>query len=104
PGPGRFGVVGQDDREQVRYAGVGGIVASLDQTGAGVLDVFDAVRQKVLSAPAVQGGRYNWPQHTSDRTTVQVPFTKLDPADGTLTSMPMMVLANALYDPLMING
>ncbi|GAA3476044.1 ABC transporter substrate-binding protein [Streptomyces yanii] len=32
------------------------------------------------------------------------PFTKLDPADGTLTSMPMMVLANALYDPLMVNG
>ncbi|MFJ9693829.1 ABC transporter substrate-binding protein [Kitasatospora sp. NPDC101183] len=32
------------------------------------------------------------------------PFTRLDPADGTLTSMPMMVLANALYDPLMVNG
>ncbi|MEV7770075.1 ABC transporter substrate-binding protein [Kitasatospora sp. NPDC086791] len=32
------------------------------------------------------------------------PFAKLDPADSTLTSMPMLVLANALYDPLMVNG
>ncbi|MEU6018838.1 ABC transporter substrate-binding protein [Streptomyces sp. NPDC047515] len=32
------------------------------------------------------------------------PFAKLDPADGTLTQMPMMILANALYDPLMVNG
>ncbi|MBD0707064.1 MULTISPECIES: ABC transporter substrate-binding protein [unclassified Streptomyces] len=32
------------------------------------------------------------------------PFVKLDPADGTLTSMPSMILANALYDPLMVNG
>ncbi|MFJ3218252.1 ABC transporter substrate-binding protein [Kitasatospora sp. NPDC086801] len=31
------------------------------------------------------------------------PFAKLDPADGTLTQMPMMILANALYDPLMVN-
>ncbi|MEV7930663.1 ABC transporter substrate-binding protein [Kitasatospora sp. NPDC088779] len=32
------------------------------------------------------------------------PFAKLDPADGTLTSLPVLVLANALYDPLMVNG
>ncbi|MER5988421.1 ABC transporter substrate-binding protein [Streptomyces sp. NPDC001787] len=46
--------------------------------------------------PAVDGGTL--------RVGLDRPFTKLDPADGTLTSMPMMVLANALYDPLMING
>ncbi|WP_329213886.1 S8 family serine peptidase [Streptomyces sp. NBC_00683] len=59
----------------VSSARTGGKVAGADQTGAGVLDVSAAVQQKVLSAPAVQGGDYNWPQDTSDRTTVQVPFT-----------------------------
>ncbi|MEE1792259.1 S8 family serine peptidase [Streptomyces sp. BE308] len=65
----------------VSSARTGGQVAGADQTGAGVLDVFDAVRQKVLSAPAVQGGSYNWPQDTSDRTTVQVPFTNTGTED-----------------------
>ena len=59
----------------VSSARTGGKVAGADQTGAGVLDVFAAVHQKVLSAPAVQAGSYNWPQDASDRTTVQVPFT-----------------------------
>ncbi|MEV7850809.1 S8 family serine peptidase [Streptomyces sp. NPDC088183] len=59
----------------VSSARTGGKVAGADQTGAGVLDVSAAVHQQVLSAPAVQGGSYNWPQDTSDRTTVQVPFT-----------------------------
>ncbi|MDI2125673.1 ABC transporter substrate-binding protein [Yinghuangia seranimata] len=31
------------------------------------------------------------------------PFGKLDPADATLTSQPMFLLANALFDPLMVN-
>ncbi|MFJ7159963.1 S8 family peptidase [Streptomyces sp. NPDC101118] len=45
------------------------------ETGAGRLDVLAAVRTTVTSAPAVQGGSFNWPQDRSDRTTVQVPYT-----------------------------
>ncbi|MCX4785022.1 S8 family serine peptidase [Streptomyces sp. NBC_01221] len=69
----------------VSSARTGGKVAGADQTGAGVLDVSAAVHQKVLSAPAVQGGSYNWPQDTSDRTTVQVPFTNTSAADLALS-------------------
>ncbi|MFF2897660.1 S8 family serine peptidase [Streptomyces sp. NPDC057966] len=68
----------------VSSARTGGKVAGADQTGAGVLDVFGAVNQKVLSASAVQAGSYNWPQDTSDRTTVQVPFTNTSRSDLTL--------------------
>ncbi|MEU2672588.1 S8 family serine peptidase [Streptomyces sp. NPDC007164] len=68
----------------VSSARTGGKVAGADQTGAGVLDVFGAVNQKVLSAPAVQAGSYNWPQDTSDRTTVQVPFTNTSRSGLTL--------------------
>ncbi|MFE7190672.1 ABC transporter substrate-binding protein [Kitasatospora sp. NPDC057541] len=46
--------------------------------------------------PAVDGGTL--------RIGLDRPFTKLDPAETSLTSMPMMILANALYDPLMVNG
>ncbi|MFF2744132.1 ABC transporter substrate-binding protein [Kitasatospora sp. NPDC058048] len=46
--------------------------------------------------PAVDGGKL--------KIGLDRPFAKLDPADGTLIQMPMMVLANALYDPLMVNG
>ncbi|MFJ8477071.1 ABC transporter substrate-binding protein [Kitasatospora sp. NPDC094011] len=46
--------------------------------------------------PAVDGGTL--------RIGLDRPFTRLDPADSTLTSEPMLVLANALYDPLMVNG
>ncbi|MFI5771577.1 S8 family serine peptidase [Streptomyces sp. NPDC051658] len=69
----------------VSSARTGGKVAGADQTGAGVLDVVAAVHQKVLSAPAVQGGSYNWPQDTSDRTTVQVPFTNTSSGDLALS-------------------
>ncbi|WP_406152862.1 S8 family serine peptidase [Streptomyces sp. NBC_01023] len=68
----------------VASARTGGKVAGADETGAGVLDVFGAVNQKVLSAPAVQAGSYNWPQDASDRTTVQVPFTNTTGKDLTL--------------------
>jgi hypothetical protein len=50
-----------------------------------VLDVFGAVNQRVLSAPAVQAGSYNWPQDASDRTTVKVPFTNTSGSDLTLS-------------------
>ncbi|MFD9812705.1 S8 family serine peptidase [Streptomyces sp. NPDC059080] len=68
----------------VSSARTGGKVAGADQTGGGVLDVFGAVNQKVLSAPAVQAGSYNWPQDTSDRTTVEMPFTNTGDSDITL--------------------
>ncbi|MFI6156460.1 ABC transporter substrate-binding protein [Kitasatospora sp. NPDC051170] len=55
-------------------------------TGAGAVD----------DGPAVDGGTL--------KIGLDRPFVKLDPADSVLTSMPMMVLANALYDPLMVNG
>ncbi|WP_157815573.1 ABC transporter substrate-binding protein [Kitasatospora sp. CB02891] len=45
--------------------------------------------------PAVDGGTL--------KVGLDRPFTRLDPADGTLTQMPVMILANALYDPLMVN-
>lgn len=65
--------------QQVKQA----LVASADadipgdtrETGGGRLDVKAAVDQKVLGAGAVQGGTFNWPQDSSDRTTVQVPYT-----------------------------
>ncbi|GGV88082.1 hypothetical protein GCM10015535_38590 [Streptomyces gelaticus] len=69
----------------VSSARTGGKIADADETGAGVLDVFGAVNQKVLSAPAVQAGSYNWPQDASDRTTVQVPFTNTSSRDLTLS-------------------
>ncbi|MGW1004964.1 S8 family peptidase [Streptomyces sp. NPDC002520] len=65
----------------VSSARTGGQVAGADQTGGGVLDVYSAVRQKVLSAPAVQAGTYNWPQSAADRTTVQVPLTNTGDTD-----------------------
>ncbi|MFG2657474.1 S8 family serine peptidase [Streptomyces sp. NPDC048425] len=69
----------------VSSARTGGKVAGADQTGGGVLDVFGAVNQKVVSAPAVQAGTFNWPQDASDRTTVQVPFTNTGKSDLTLS-------------------
>ncbi|MGW1410579.1 S8 family serine peptidase [Streptomyces sp. NPDC002403] len=68
----------------VSSARTGGKVEGADHTGAGVLDVFAAVNQKVLAAPAVQAGSYNWPQDASDRTTVKVPFTNTSGSDLTL--------------------
>ncbi|MEV7779893.1 ABC transporter substrate-binding protein [Kitasatospora sp. NPDC088351] len=53
------------------------------------------------AAPAADG-------QATDGGTLKIgldrPFAKLDPADSTLTSLPVLVLANALYDPLMVNG
>ncbi|MEW2176602.1 S8 family serine peptidase [Streptomyces sp. NPDC005406] len=69
----------------VSSARTGGKVAGADQTGGGVLDVFGAVNQKILAAPAVQAGSYNWPQDASDRTTVNVPFTNTSGSDLTLS-------------------
>ncbi|MGW3497950.1 S8 family peptidase [Streptomyces sp. NPDC001020] len=51
------------------------IPGDVRETGGGRLDVKAAIDQSVLSAPAVQGGSFNWPQGKADRTTVDVPYT-----------------------------
>ncbi|MFE5814540.1 S8 family serine peptidase [Streptomyces sp. NPDC056479] len=52
-----------------------GIPGDVRETGGGRLDVGAAIGQKVLGAPALQAGTFNWPQDTSDRTSVAVPYT-----------------------------
>ncbi|CAM5558405.1 peptidase [Streptomyces spiroverticillatus] len=47
------------------------------ETGGGRLDVKAALAPGVTGAPALQGGTFNWPQHSSDRTTVDVPYTNV---------------------------
>ncbi|MER6999071.1 S8 family serine peptidase [Streptomyces sp. NPDC000410] len=54
------------------YADIPGDVR---ETGAGRLDVKAAVGTTVTGAPAVQGGTFTWPQHSGDRTTVELPYT-----------------------------
>ncbi|MDN3021764.1 S8 family serine peptidase [Streptomyces sp. S.PB5] len=51
------------------------IPGDVRETGAGRLDVKAATDQTVLGASAVQAGSFNWPQDSSDRTTVSVPYT-----------------------------
>ncbi|MER7172355.1 S8 family serine peptidase [Streptomyces mesophilus] len=51
------------------------VTGDVRETGGGLLDVKGAVDQQVVSAPALQAGTFNWPQHSSDRTTVDVPYT-----------------------------
>ncbi|MGW2560370.1 S8 family peptidase [Streptomyces sp. NPDC001514] len=52
-----------------------GIPGDARETGGGRLDVEAAVDTTVTGAPAVQGGSFNWPQDSSDRTTVRLPYT-----------------------------
>ncbi|MFF5285889.1 S8 family serine peptidase [Streptomyces sp. NPDC013171] len=54
------------------------------EVGGGRLDVKAAIDQTVLSAPAVQGGTFSWPQDKTDRTTVSVPYTNTSDAPVTL--------------------
>ncbi|MCX5155748.1 S8 family serine peptidase [Streptomyces sp. NBC_00291] len=64
---------------QVKAALVGSantkVPGDVRQTGGGRLDVKAAIDTTVTSAPAVQGGTYNWPQDRGDRTSVDVPYT-----------------------------
>ncbi|MGW7306723.1 S8 family peptidase [Streptomyces sp. NPDC054835] len=62
-----------------------GVPGDARQVGGGRLDVKAAVDQTVLSAPAVQGGTFNWPQDSSDRTTVTVPYTNTGDRPVTLS-------------------
>ncbi|MET8033399.1 S8 family serine peptidase [Streptomyces sp. NPDC005345] len=51
------------------------IPGDVRETGGGRLDVKAAVDETVLGTPALQGGSFAWPQDSSDRTTVDVPYT-----------------------------
>ncbi|MCT4352253.1 S8 family serine peptidase [Streptomyces sp. Je 1-79] len=55
------------------------------EVGGGRLDVKAAIDQTVLGADAVQGGTFNWPQDSSDRTSVSVPYTNTSGKAVTLT-------------------
>ncbi|MGW2226872.1 S8 family peptidase [Streptomyces formicae] len=52
-----------------------GIPGDARESGGGRLDAKAAIDQKVLGSPAVQGGSFGWPQDSSDRTSVDVPYT-----------------------------
>ncbi|MFJ2024797.1 S8 family peptidase [Streptomyces sp. NPDC087897] len=55
------------------------------ETGGGRLDMARAIRTPVFGASAVQGGTFNWPQDTSDRTTATVPYTNTSGKPVTLS-------------------
>ncbi|MCX4696260.1 S8 family serine peptidase [Streptomyces sp. NBC_01408] len=65
--------------QQIKAALVGSantrVPGDVRETGGGRLDLKAALDTTVTSAPAVQGGTYNWPQDRSDRTGVEVPYT-----------------------------
>ncbi|MFI8519396.1 S8 family peptidase [Streptomyces sp. NPDC085481] len=75
--------------QQIKAALVGsadsGVPGDAREVGGGRLDVKAAVDQTVLGAPAVQGGTFDWPQDTSDRTTVSVPYTNTGDEPVTLS-------------------
>ena len=62
-----------------------GVPGDVREVGGGRLDVKAAIDQTVLGAPAVQGGTFNWPQNSTDRTTVAVPYTNTSDKPVTLT-------------------
>ncbi|MEU8621036.1 S8 family serine peptidase [Streptomyces sp. NPDC048623] len=65
--------------QQIKAALVSSAKASVPgdvrETGGGRLDVKAAIDATVLGAPAVQGGGFDWPQSSADRSTVAVPYT-----------------------------
>ncbi|MCP3757464.1 S8 family serine peptidase [Streptomyces sp. TBY4] len=65
--------------QQIKAALVGSansaVPGDVRETGGGRLDVKAALGTTVTSAPALQGGTFNWPQDRSDRTSVEVPYT-----------------------------
>ncbi|MFI8828624.1 S8 family peptidase [Streptomyces sp. NPDC053431] len=61
-----------------------GVPGDTREVGGGRLDVKAAIDQRVLGAPAVQAGTFSWPQHSSDRTTVAVPYTNTGDTPVTL--------------------
>ncbi|WP_327681499.1 ABC transporter substrate-binding protein [Kitasatospora sp. NBC_00458] len=69
-----------------------GACSASDDTVSGAA----ATKAATDDGPAVDGGTL--------KIGLDRPFAKLDPADSGLASMPLMILTNALYDPLMVNG
>ncbi|MZD10053.1 S8 family serine peptidase [Streptomyces sp. SID5785] len=67
------------DAQQIKAALVSSadddIPGDVRETGGGRLDVKAAIDETVLGADAVQGGSFDWPQSSADRTTVDVPYT-----------------------------
>ncbi|MFB7861782.1 S8 family serine peptidase [Streptomyces sp. NPDC056069] len=61
-----------------------GVPGDAREVGGGRLDVKAAIDQTVLGAPAVQGGTFDWPQDSSDRSTVAVPYTNTGKTPVTL--------------------
>ncbi|MBO1419866.1 ABC transporter substrate-binding protein [Streptomyces sp. FH025] len=74
----------------------GACSASDDALAAGTGGAGSSGVSPADDGPAADGGTL--------RIGLDRPFPRLDPAETALTSEPMMVLANALYDPLMVNG
>ncbi|MFJ6759893.1 S8 family peptidase [Streptomyces sp. NPDC091273] len=74
--------------QQIKAALVGSantkVPGDVRETGGGRLDVKAAIDTTVTSAPAVQGGAYNWPQDRSDRGSAEVPYTNLGKTPVTL--------------------
>ncbi|WP_049580185.1 S8 family serine peptidase [Streptomyces sp. SBT349] len=64
------------------------------ETGGGRLDAAAATTQAVLGAPAVQGGAFSWPQHSSDPTTVELPYTNTTDRPLALSLAPPEVTGN----------
>ncbi|MGW7413631.1 S8 family serine peptidase [Streptomyces sp. NPDC054863] len=60
------------------------VPGDVKETGGGRLDVKAALSPQVIGAPAVQGGTFNWPQHSSDRATVDLPYTNTSDKPVTL--------------------
>ncbi|WP_424211198.1 S8 family peptidase [Streptomyces sp. BI20] len=77
------------DADRIKAALVGSardkVPGDVREVGAGRVEVPAALAARVLSAPAVQGGTYAWPQKPADRTRVQVPYTNTGTTPITLT-------------------
>ncbi|MFI1581152.1 ABC transporter substrate-binding protein [Embleya sp. NPDC020630] len=69
--------------------------AVLWAAGCSASDDAVANKQPAPAGAAVDGGTL--------RVGLDRPFGRLDPADSALTSQPMLLLANSLFDPLMVN-
>lgn len=60
------------------------IPGDVRETGGGRLDVRAAIEQVVTSAPALQGGTFDWPHTSDEAVTIDVPYTNDSDAAVTL--------------------
>ncbi|HEY9329050.1 MAG TPA: S8 family serine peptidase [Streptomyces sp.] len=70
------------------------IPGSVQETGAGRLDVTKAMNQTVVGPGAVSAGSFAWPQTAADRSTVPVTYTNTTDAPVTLSLKLGRVLGN----------